>query len=153
MLAINQAQTGKEEWEVKGGRGGRVLVAKNQLQCKQKALCQPVATWVMMSQRKLAQLDMLLHVSASSILCVYIYIHDLCMYCMCVYVLSYQIAANHRLVLRLSHLKIWLILHWFIVEAFAEVFLLRLTYKLRVSTYIQVYIYIYRSIKITQHLV
>lgn len=41
------------------------------------------------------------------IMCICIYFHDLCMYCMCVYVLSYQIAANHRLVLRLSsHLKI-----------------------------------------------
>lgn len=42
------------------------------------------------------------------IMCIYIFMIYACIVCVCiVYVLSYQIAANHRLVLRLSsHLKI-----------------------------------------------
>lgn len=118
MLAINQAQTGK------GGEGGRVLVAKNQLQCKQKALCQPVATWVMMSQRKLAQLDMLYNVCFKYIMCIYryIYIHDLCMF---LYVYMYLVIKLQLIIVSLENLtKFTLIYGWSIcwgISATADV--------------------------------
>lgn len=89
MLAINQAQTGKGEGEGGTGSSGQKSIA--------------VQTESALSACRDLSYDESTEIGPIGyvVTCV-----CLCMYCMCVYVLSYQIAANHRLALRLSHLKI-----------------------------------------------